>query len=392
MNNLFYTFAFLLFTLLKINAQNITINESLATLIQENQDTESIIAMDSLIAQIKADDIKEDLIHQTDLKLSKSIFESIHKHVFKDNDSQEKIEVALMNYYPVGVNQQMYQVAFSKKKENVESLEIIYNFLAHSESGTITFSTPLRYWTQSWKAEKISFITYHYRDKIQTERAENFAYKNMVIAKRFKTPPQSFHFYMVRNYQEILQLIGFGYHKNSIGKLRDGYGVVGDAFIFSVMNNEDFSHDIFHYYSKTKHQDKARNWVAEEGIAYSWGNAYYTNNDGEMSEQKELIDILKKHVSEHPEVDVLELFEEHFWKDTSGIYNHLAPDFKVGRLISSIICDEVKKVHGMDGINQLITSGTSPNHFEPFYRITNQLIGLNRKNFNKKVKKLMESY
>ena len=55
-----------------------------------------------------------------------------------------------------------------------------------------------------------------------------------------------------------------------------------------------FSHDIFHYYSGKVNKNENRNWITEEGIAYSWGNAYYTNSNGEMIEQQILIDELKK--------------------------------------------------------------------------------------------------
>ncbi|MEL7222419.1 MAG: hypothetical protein AAGJ93_13945, partial [Bacteroidota bacterium] len=169
------------------------------------------------------------------------------------------------------------------------------------------------------------------------------------------------------------------------------YGIVGDDVIFSVMNNEDFSHDLFHYYSGTIHDRSVRNWITEEGIAYSWGNAYYTRKDGEMAEQKELTQVLKQYLSQNKDINLLTLFENNFWTDTSGIYEQLAPDFNVARLIASLVCDEVYNQHGMKGLNKLLTIGARPNHFDPFFQSINDLIGVNRNNFHEKVSQLIKN-
>ena len=87
------------------------------------------------------------------------------------------------------------------------------------------------------------------------------------------------NFYLCDNYQEILQLLGFDYDLSANGTTRDGYGVISQS-IFSVMHHEDFSHDIFHYYSGKVNERSNRNWITEEGIAYSWGNVYYTDKNG----------------------------------------------------------------------------------------------------------------
>ena len=158
------------------------------------------------------------------------------------------------------------------------------------------------------------------------------------------------------------------------------------------MRNEDFSHDLFHFYSETIHPDSVRNWVVEEGIAYSWGNAYYTKYDGEMGEQSELVNILQDHLRKNENMDLLKLFEENFWRDNSGIYDSIAPDFAVGRLMSSLICDAVEEKHGMKGVLALLTCTSKPSRFEAFYKAVDKLIGVNRSNFAPKIKELIMSY
>ena len=128
---------------------------------------------------------------------------------------------------------------------------------------------------------------------------------------------------MCENYQEANRLLGveFSVYENS--KYRTGYGVVANT-IFSIMNNEDFSHDVFHYYSGKINERKNRNWITEEGIAYLWGNAYYTDPNGEMITHQQLVEELKKYLQENPNETLYNLFE-----NNPTIFTHLAPEVSV---------------------------------------------------------------
>jgi hypothetical protein len=70
--------------------------------------------------------------------------------------------------------------------------------------------------------------------------------------------------------------MGYEYRATSNGKTRNGYGVVANT-IFSVMHNEDFSHDLFHYYS-AKIRSNEENWYAEEGseVTTEWTRRFQT--------------------------------------------------------------------------------------------------------------------
>ena len=393
-DKLFCVFIYCLFLIIySVSAQSVELSNELKENIHKNIEAQLLVALDSLVAQISRNSVRDNLLWEKEAKFSKAIFEDVHYYEKSYRDSTNKISVSLLNCYPIGKGQYLNQLAYYKQSDiGPKSLQMLLNVIAHMEDGNITFSTPLHYYTETWKQEKVGSVMYYYRHKFRMDRAETFAQKNVLFASRFKKAPQQIRFFMVENYQEILKLIGFEYNVKTIGKLRDGYGIIADEVIFSVMNNEDFSHDLFHYYSGTIHNRPVRNWVTEEGIAYSWGNAYYTRKDGEMAEQKELTDVLKQYLDQNKDTDLLSLFENNFWSDKSGLYQHLAPDFKVGRLISSLICDEVHKKHGMDGINQLIACGSKPNHFDPFFEVTDKLVKINRKNFNKKVRLLIQNY
>ncbi len=349
-------------------------------------------AIDDLIVHLKSGEIKENMIYGKEKSFSLNQINSISKSIEYYNTDTSEIELKLLNAFPFPNNRYKLQFSLTDKKDIENPLKMIFEIMAHANDNSIQFSSILDYHTSFWRTKKYGHVTYYYREKINEDRAQSFAQKNVMLATRFKKEPVALNFYMVENYQEILPLLGYVYDESSIGKIRDGLGVLENV-IFSVMNNEDFSHDLFHFYANTVHEKATSNWVAHEGLAYSWGNAYYTNiNNGEMADQKELVEELKQYLEKNPDTDLLELFENNFWKPKDDIYTHLAPDFKAGRLIASILCDAIYKKHGMEGVHQLIASGRSPNHFDPFYEIIDDLLGITKKNFHKKVKKLIDNY
>jgi hypothetical protein len=191
--------------------------------------------------------------------------------------------------------------------------------------------------------------------------------------------PEHFDFYMVKNHQELWCLLGYEYDSNAVGNTTDGYGV-DSGVIFSVMHNEDFSHDTFHYYS-AKVRTQPRNSAADEGVAYSWGNAYYTDENGEVLTQKQVANQLKQYLQQHPNTSLFELFTK----------NPLILSYqtKVRSLLSSLICDEVEQRKGVAGIKVLLNCGRGD---DQFFKIVNEMIGINPANFNVKVAGLLQQY
>jgi uncharacterized membrane protein len=214
---------------------------------------------------------------------------------------------------------------------------------------------------------------------MKLKRAMIFDQKNSQIATKLGLQPEKFDFYLCDNYQDILHLLGYGYDSESAGFVTDGYGV-DEGTIFSIMHNEDFSHDLFHHYSG-KVRKNARNSAADEGMAYTWGNAYYTDDHGEAITQQQLMKTFKEYLRQHPQASLLELFSKN-----PMIFDHQT---KVRSLISSLICDEVERTKGVAGIKELIDCGRGDDNY---FRIVNELVGINTANFDVKVRILVEKY
>ena len=342
-------------------------------------------SLEILFSDIEHGKVNDDLLTPKRVGLAKSLFQKLIRYeTRKDSVIGATQDKSLINCYPISSDKYYITISYLLKKPKTNSVPIyIINLIATELNDTFTFSVPIDYLTRYWKVRTIGNITYYFRGSINKDKARIFHKKNSQIAEKLGLKPEKFEFYMTDNYQEISELLGFGYALSSNGKYRDGYGVV-DNTIFAVMNNEDFSHDIFHYYSGIINKRKNRNWIAEEGIAYLWGNAYYTDTKGDIILQQQLVKELKKYLTKNPDTSLFSLF-----KNNTKIFSHIAPEISVRSTISGIIANHVEQEKGIDGILKLINAG-SKDRLNSYLKTTNQLIGLNEDNFDQKVRSFIK--
>ncbi len=341
-------------------------------------------SIDSLFLGIDQNKIDTTLIKYDNRKLSIAILKGL-----KGNENSEKDSIKnhykrqLINLYPISNSDYFVSVAYiGSKNSEPPVLKTIFNLTAHIEKEKIVFSIPTLYYTKNWKSKTIGNIRYQFGDNFNVENAKLFDKKNTEIATKFGLKPEKINFYLCDNYQEVLRLLGFGYDIESNGETNNGYGVVANT-IFAVKHNEDFSHDLFHYYS-TKIRTNGRNWYAEEGFAYCWGNAYWTNKNGETITQKQLVFQLQDYINTKPQTSLLELFDKE-----PIIFEPLSDEIRLKKILSSLICHEVEQRTGIIGVKDLLNCG---NGADNFFKKTDQLVHINRLNFDTEVMKLLMGF
>ncbi|QSS97588.1 hypothetical protein [Psychroflexus sp. ALD_RP9] len=342
-------------------------------------------SLNDLFSDLYTGNINKALITPKRFNLTVSQLQVLINYEARKTDSAKELQDKfLINCYPVSSKDYIVKISYINQNQESQPIPVFaITLIATETNNNFTFSIPLDYLTRYWKTKIFGDITYHFRTEINEHLAKTFNHKNTEIAKKLGLKPQKFNFYLTDNYQEILGLLGFTYSLTSNGKYRDGYGVNANT-IFAVMNNEDFSHDIFHYYSGQINKPKNRNWIAEEGIAYLWGNAYYTDTKGDMITQQQLVEELKKYLANNPDTSLFSLF-----KNDTKIFSHLAPEISVRSTISGIIANHIEQEKGTDGILKLINAG-SKDRFNNYLKTTNQLIGLNEDNFDQKVRSFIK--
>jgi len=229
-------------------------------------------ALDTLLAHANQRKVMPNETNPSGSAISLNIFNSLGgiENNKKENNAHY-YKPRVINLYPLTENHYMIAVAFLGSSGNDVSLRAVINLTATLNNGSFTFAIPLSFYTRNWKTKQVGLITYHYQENINVQRAEKFDRNNKRIASKLGLQPEKFDFYLSDNYQGILHLLGYEFDSESTGNTTEGYGP-DFGNIFSIMHNEDFSHDVFHYYA-AKIRKHERNGAAEEGVAYSWGNA-----------------------------------------------------------------------------------------------------------------------
>ncbi|WP_291725829.1 hypothetical protein [Bernardetia sp.] len=341
--------------------------------------------LDSLLHQIIIQKLDTNLISKNKRDFTISVIDKLMRYEQKkDSVAKLILDKQLINIYPIDSQQYSISVAYLYKKDEQIILPYIFTLIADCTKENITFSVPLNYLTRYWQKTKIGNITYFHQGKLDIEQAIIFDKKNTQIATLMGLKAEKMDFYMCDSYKEIMQLIGFDYSYSANGIATGGYGVIANTIF---MNHEDFSHDVFHYYSGLVNKREDRNWIAEEGVAYTLGNAYYTDEEGKMVTQKRLIKELENYLIQNQDSTLWQLFKEDY-----PIFDSIANDLSVRSVISSIIVDEVLLKKGKIGVLELVNSGGGKKKFDNYMKTIDELIGINENNFNERIKKLMKDY
>ena len=151
-----------------------------------------------------------------------------------------------------------------------------------------------------------------------------------------------------------MALLGTSYDAGSAGRVREGGGPIRTG---------------------------VQNPIAEEGLAYYWGNAYYTNADGQMIDYPDQLRALKEYVQQHPDSSLLSLFEHN-----GKIFPQLAPEVSVRSVISALLCAHIEATRGIEGIKALMNCGKGEDNY---FIALGKLMGIGKDNFEGKVRGLL---
>jgi hypothetical protein len=336
-----------------------------------------IQSFDRLLLSIDRAQPDTTLIDMDDADVNRLFFTYLKGIEGKDT-VQKYFQARLINLYPVGNHQYMFTISYTKNDE----IGRIHSFLAKENGGRVVFANPLRYNTRHWKTATIGTATYFYPDTIDVERAELFNRKNIAMAQKLNLPVRNWDVYMCENFQEAFQIQGCSYESTGNGVFNSGW-IMDPKTLFTCMNDEDFSHDVLHIYASQIRERKDRNVNGECGLAYYWGNAYHSGITGKAPGLQELLPALQQYFRSHKEAKPLELFEKS--PDILAEYGYPHP-VHVNKIIAAVICREVEKQKGMEGILELLKCGRGNDNL---FKATEKLIGINRDNFDREVRRLV---
>ena len=332
----------------------------------EAQQIRNII--DTVFDDISRENVPSELITGQRKELTREMLEYLKGRL------GEGVTREIINCYPL--NPQMYRVMVAGDK--ADTLRQIFTFDVTLLQGHATIDLPLSYDTRNWQIKQTGTIRYYYDHDFDLNAARNFDKTNQRIAGKLGLRPDSLNFYLSDNYQQIMQWLGLTYDRPTAGEVRDGFNI--EQTIFAIQHNEDFSHDLVHYYVY-KVRKGPRNGYAEEGVAYYWGNAYYPDADGQMITLERLKIDLRAYLSAHPGIDLLTPFRQ----NQRGIFGP-AKEISMRSTLSGIIAEHIDKKYGVEGVLKMLNCGAGEANY---FAVTQSLADINEVNFNTRIRELL---
>lgn len=378
MNKVIFITIFTFLSYSRLSGQMMIPNAVILPSTLKNDSTQFTEHINQFLLKMDEGRIDTSMVYGENIALAVSVFNSFKGYQDENDTIQSIYTPYLINIFPISDNQYEASVAFIDS----ERLKAFVRFLIKAENAQYKFSLLLDRNTANWQTTQVGTVKYHHRTPLNLDVAKKFDATNQEIARKFGLTVDSFDFYLNHNYQEALNILGIEYDVLVNGEYRDGSGV-DEKTIFAITGNEDFSHDVFHYYSEKIRTEK-RNYPADEGFAYLWGNAYYTDKANNMIYVDQLVVELRKYIQQNPDVDLLELFNKRPY-----IFTEPAPELNIKSLLSALICNDVEKKHGLEGVKKLLNCGRGDDNF---FKVTKELIGLERSNFNTEVMSLIEQF
>ena len=300
-------------------------------------------ALDRLLFSIGAGKIDTTLLEPENIEFHYNFFRDLQGIENKDTVAGY-FYPQLINLYPLTETQSMLTLVFSKG----DDLGRIYNFLVREKEGHLFFASPLYYNTRFWKTKTVGTIRYFFPDSVNMQRAELFDRKNKTIARKLALPLRHWDVYLCQNFQEALNIQGCVYEYSRNGVVNSGY-IVDPCTLFACMHDEDF----------------------------------YTTPNAKSPALEELLPAFQKYIDEHKGAQLLSLFEKN--PDVLAEYGYPKP-IEVNKIIAALICREIERQKGEKGIIELLKCGRGNNNF---FRVVEQLIGLNRENFDSELRRLV---
>jgi hypothetical protein len=326
-------------------------------------------AIDSLFAGIRRGYIAPESISGKHKALTCETLE-----YFRDRLGEDELH-EIINCYPLRSEEYRVMVACT----HATGLRQLLTFDVRPGESHATVDLPLWQDTRNWSSCRVGTIHYFYDHDFDRHAADEFDQTNRRIARKLGLPVDSFDFYLSDNYQQIMHWMGLAYDSVSAGQTRNGFDV--GQTIFAICHNEDFSHDLVHYYVY-KIRKGPRNPFAEEGVAYYWGNAYYTDSAGRMVPLLRLKTDLRGYIAKHPEADWLTLFR----KNQRGVFGP-AKEVSVRSTLSGIVAEYLENKYGVEGVLALLNCGAGEDNY---FKITAKLAGLDASNFNQRIVELAQ--
>jgi hypothetical protein len=386
---------FLIFFILvssNINAQAdyLIINENIR-LPKDSIERKGLIDnLNMFLSSVKDNDSYENWILPNEKDKTQILITEIQDFMLKDTIG---FKPYLINFELLG-DKKVYsiQIAYISLLENYQPLlKAIFEFIVHKYNDTFLFSSPLSENTKEWKTRRFENLIFHYQNHIAESVIDQYIKIVPDYDKKLGIRKTTEYFFCddCQDLASLLRLVGI-YYKidyNGLSWPMTDFDTEGRkvALYNRSMSRKEFvdPHDTFHGRANLAVPKNIQNYYMVCGCAYiyggTWSGDWKIDWAGIQKRFKETSFNDKK-------TDWLKLYFERYNFGESKERPILITQF-----INALIIQKVEKEQGYSAVMKLFSSGNMYQDKDHFFKILEEVIGINEKNFNEKIRKLIES-
>ncbi|MDR1895931.1 MAG: hypothetical protein LBR10_03985 [Prevotellaceae bacterium] len=278
------------------------------------------------------------------------------------------------------------QVSYMGINKGAPLLRAVFELVAHRTDDRFLFSSPLVRNTRNWKTKTIEYMTFYYQDVAMENTIDKYAKAVMEYDLKFNNTETTKGIYFCNDCDDItciLRLTGIIYDLAANGidwnaidfKVRDK--VI--KFYTQRHSHREFDpHKLFHAAADNTISPEKRNHYMICGYAYIYAGEFCINWENIQK-------LFKTRMKYDKKTDWLKLYFDRYNFGESNEKFLLTMQF-----INALILQKVEKEQGFQSVMELLASGSPYRDEENFFKILEKVTGINKKNFNKEVGKLLQ--
>jgi hypothetical protein len=305
------------------------------------------------------------------------------KNISRTKNDNYFFKPYLTNIIEINDQQYLIQISYIGIKENISSLRASFELIAHKNNDNFLFSSPLLRNTKNWKIAKINNCIFHYQNYLNRQQAELYAKDMDFFDKLLQTSTiTQTELYICENFIDAQKLIGMNYKLDYNGYNKNSMLIMSENKIITIHGINNFEeydpHDLFHERTSIAIPNE-RNHYMVCGCAYIYGGSWGISwND--------IKKMFKNKMHYDKNTDWLQLY----FKKYNFSENNKQPLY-INQYINALIIQKVEKEQGFSKVIKLLSSGDMYNNKEKFFEILEEVTGINEKNFNEKITKIISN-
>jgi hypothetical protein len=287
----------------------------------------------------------------------------------------------LLNLTLVDSTKYLMQLAYIGVDGNTPLTRVVIRINITRKDGNFYFSSPLQDNTSTWKTATESRHQIHYKSLYSKKNAALYLKKSDQYDKLIGQKPVT-DYYCCDNLQEALQILGVEFKSDYNGRKTGSLTATAPGASLNINGTTtssflDFDpHDLWHERLRIFMPADSTYKPVDEGCAYLFGGSWGIT-------WEDIYTRFKTFANEKG-IDLLTIYEKNENFNTPG-----GLPLNTGYVINAVIIKEILSTHDFSKVLILLRSSNKGGDNATFFANLELITGINKTNFNEKIKELL---